>query len=271
LSFFQGKNIIITGASSGIGEALASELAKEGANLAVAARNEKKLIELQSQIQTSHNKIVVIPTDVTVVEQCNHLVQETINQLGGIDILINNAGISMRAPFEDTKLDVLHHLMNVNFWGATNCSMASIKELVKNKGSLVAVSSVIGFKGLPGRTGYAASKFALNGLFETIRMEYLNRELHVLVACPGFTRSNIRVNALDGNGHLQASSPTDESKIDDPQQVAWDIMQAIREKKSFMLHNKQGKLIFWLNKFFPRLLERIIHKQVAKELDSPIK
>ncbi len=268
----KGKNILITGASSGIGEAIAREAAKVGANLAIAARSVDKLIVLQQELEEAFGvTVVAIATDVTKEEDCHRFIAQSIDQLGSIDILINNAGISMRAPFEEVKSDVLREIMDVNFWGAVYCSQAALPQLLKNKGSLVAVSSVTGFKGLPGRSGYASSKFAMNGLFESLRMEYMSRGLHTLVACPGFTASNIRYNAKLADGSVQGDTPADESKMDKAHDVALDILQAIRDRKDFMLTNKQGRLIFWMNKFFPKYLERTIHKAIAAEPNSPIK
>jgi len=265
------KNIIITGASSGIGKAIATEAAKCGANLVLASRNLDQLNILKTEIESSQSKVVCVKTDVTQQSDCDNLIQKAILELGRIDILINNAGISMRASFSDVKLDVLKKVMDVNYWGTVYCTKAALPELLKNKGSLVAVSSVTGFKGLPGRTGYASSKFAINGLFESIRMEYLNRGLHTLIACPGFTASEIRFNALTANGDKQQQSPGDESSMDTAKDVAIDILQAIRDRKDFMLTNKQGKIIYWTNKFFPKFLEKKIHQNIAKEPNSPIK
>ena len=267
----KGKNIIITGASSGIGEALAIACAKIGANIAIAARSHDKLEALKSSLSSYAVKIITIPTDVTSESQCKNLIVTAKRELGSIDVLINNAGISMRAPFDEVETKVLREIMDVNLWGAAYCSQAAIPYLLETKGSLVAVSSVTGFKGLPGRTGYAASKFAMNGLFESIRMEYMSRGLHTLIACPGFTASNIRFNARKADGTAQADTPGDESKMDTAESVALDILQAIRDRKDFMLTNKQGKAIYWMNKFFPRFTERRIHKVIAAEPNSPIK
>jgi short-subunit dehydrogenase len=247
----KGKNIVITGASSGIGKALSIEASKCGANLVLASRQIEKLQEIKSEISTPTSTIFCVQTDITNQQECESLIRLANEKLGSIDILINNAGISMRAAFDEVDTSVLEEVMKVNFWGTVYCSRAAISSLLKSKGSLVAVSSVTGFKGLPGRTGYASSKFAINGLFESIRMEYMNRGLHTLIACPGFTASEIRYN-----------------KASD---VALDILQAIRDRKDFMLTNKQGKIIYWVNKFFPRFLEKRIHKSIAKEPNSPIK
>lgn len=265
-----GKNIIITGASSGIGKAIALEAAKVGANLALAARSTSNLEEIAKDLSSSEGKIIAITTDVTKEMDCQELINKAASQLGGIDILINNAGISMRAPFEEVETSVLKEIMDVNYWGAVYCTKAALPELLKNKGSLVAVSSVTGFKGLPGRTGYASSKFAMNGLFESLRMEYMSRGLHTLIACPGFTASNIRFNARLADGSEQGDTPLDEQKTDKPEDVALDILQAIRDRKDFMLTNKQGKIIYWVNKFFPKYVEKKIHKVIAQEPNSPI-
>jgi short-subunit dehydrogenase len=266
-----GKNIVITGASSGIGKALTIAAVQVGANVAIAARNLENLNDLKQSLSSYKSTIVTIQCDVRNRADCENLMATAIDQLGSIDILINNAGISMRAPFEEVAIEVLEEVMNVNYWGAVYCTKAALPELLKNKGSLVAVSSVTGFKGLPGRAGYASSKFAMNGLFESLRMEYMSRGLHTLIACPGFTASNIRFNARKADGTAQADTPGDESKMDTAESVAIDILQAIRDRKNFMLTNKQGKLIYWMNKFFPRFVERKIHKVIAAEPNSPIK
>lgn len=265
-----GKNIIITGASSGIGEAIARAASTVGANVALAARSIDKLTSLSKELSHNKSKAIAIKCDVTKEIECQNLIEETISKLGSIDILINNAGISMRAPFEHVKTSVLKEVMDVNYWGAVYCAKAALPELLRNKGSLVAVSSVSGFKGLPGRSAYASSKFALNGLFESLRMEYMSRGLHTLIACPGFTSTNIRFNARTEDGSLQGSTPTDESKMDSATEVALDILQAIRDKKDFMLTNKQGRLIYWLNKFFPKMVEKRIHDVISNEPNSPI-
>lgn len=265
------KNIVITGASSGIGKALSIEASKCGANLVLASRQIEKLQEIKSEISTPASTIFCVQTDVTNQQECESLIRLANEKLGSIDVLINNAGISMRAAFDEVDTSVLEEVMKVNFWGTVYCSKAAISSLLKSKGSLVAVSSVTGFKGLPGRTGYASSKFAINGLFESIRMEYMNRGLHTLIACPGFTASEIRYNALTSDGSKQKNSPGNESKMDKASDVALDILQAIRDRKDFMLTNKQGKIIYWVNKFFPRFLEKRIHKSIAKEPNSPIK
>ncbi|MEY2924525.1 MAG: hypothetical protein RLZZ337_1073 [Bacteroidota bacterium] len=267
---FLGKNVIITGASSGIGEALAKAFAAQGANLVLAARNLNKLQDLENELQQNGIKVLSVQCDVTQENDCINLINKSIQEFETLDILINNAGISMRGSFAQTETDVLKKVMDTNYWGTLYCSKAALPYLVKSIGSLVAVSSVTGFKGLPGRSAYASSKFAIHGLYESIRMEYLHKGLNVLIACPGFTSTNIRFNALDENGNAQSESPMNEKKMTTPEEVANDILQAIRYRKDFMLTDKQGRLIKLLNFLAPKFLEKTIHKEIAREPNSPI-
>jgi len=177
----------------------------------------------------------------------------------------------MRALFEDTDLHVIGKLMDVNFWGTVYCTKYALPHLLKTKGTLVGVSSVAGYKGLPGRTGYSASKFAMQGFLGVVRTENLKKGLHVLIACPGFTSSNIRNTALAADGTQQGESPRDENKMMSAEDVATRIMKAIKQRKRNLVLTTQGRLIVFLNKFFPSLLDQIIYNQLAKEPDSPFK
>ncbi|MFW6268198.1 MAG: SDR family oxidoreductase, partial [Marinilabiliaceae bacterium] len=181
------KVIIITGASSGIGLACAREFAARGGRVSLAARNSEKLQAIEKALSESGHEVLVTPTDVSREEDCKKLVDKTIERFGKIDILVNNAGISMRALFKDVELSVLKQLMDVNFWGTVFCTKYALPWLLETKGSVVGVSSIAGFVGLPGRTGYSASKFAMHGFLHTLRVENLKTGLHVLIAAPGFT------------------------------------------------------------------------------------
>ncbi len=264
------KVAIVTGASSGIGEALAWQLAKTGYHVVLAARNEEKLRRMAKELVTFGCGAWVVKTDVSVEEDCRRLVHETIEQFGRIDVLINNAGVSMRALFKDVTLDVLRKLMDVNFWGTVYCTKYALPYLLSNKGSLVGISSIAGRKGLPGRSGYAASKFAMEGFMQTIRIEHLPDGLHVMVVCPGFTSSNIRFTALNAAGEAQAESPRDESKMMSPEAVAYEIVEALQQRKRDLVLTRLGKLTVWLNKFFPVWADRQVFKVMAKEPKSPI-
>jgi dehydrogenase/reductase SDR family protein 7B len=265
------KVIIITGASGGIGEALAKKFSAEGSVVVIAARQLEKLNELKTTLEKSGGKVHAVACDVSNESHCKLLVDETIRMYGRIDVLINNAGISMRALFNELDVDVIRKVMDVNFWGAVYCTKAAFPYLLKAKGSIVGISSIAGKKGLPGRTGYSASKFALEGFLETIRTENLKKDLHVLVACPGFTASNIRQSALAKDGSQQGESPRDESTMMSSDEVANHIYNAVVKRKRDLILTGNGKLTVWLNKFFPAFMDKMVYNHMAKEPDSPFK
>ncbi len=262
--------IIITGASSGIGLALANELAGRGAVLAVGARKAEKLEEMEREFQRRGIRAIAVPTDVSREEDCRNLVQKTIEAFGRIDVLINNAGISMRALFEDTDLKVLHQLMDVNFWGTVYCTKYALPYLLQSRGSVVGIISIAGYIGLPGRTGYSASKFAIRGFLDTLRTENRKKGLHVLVAAPGFTSSNIRNVSLTADGTPQGKTPRDEGKMMTAEEVARRIVRAVeKRKRSLILTFVEGKLTVFLSKVCPALVDRLSYQHMAKEPDSP--
>lgn len=265
------KVVVITGASSGIGRALAIEFASRGAKLVLAARSEARLVEAKDDVKKEGAEVIAVRTDVSNEVDCKFLIQRAVDKFGRIDVMINNAGISMRAVFTSTDLNVLKQLMDINFWGTVYCSKYALPYLLESKGSLVGVSSIAGYKGLPGRTGYSASKFAMHGFLETLRIENMKKGLHVLIACPGFTASNIRNTALNEKGETQGESPRDEGKMMSAEEVASRITNAIAKRKDRLTLTSQGKLTVLLNKFFPKFLDKQVYNHMAKEPDSPFK
>jgi short-subunit dehydrogenase len=265
------KVVVITGASSGIGKALAFECAKRGAKLSISSRNMDKLQEVADQLSTQNIDALLVKTDVSIESECADLIRKTIATYGRIDVLINNAGISMRAIFQEVDLKVIRQLMDTNFWGTVYCSKYALPFLLKSKGSLVGVSSIAGYKGLPGRTGYSSSKFAMQGFLEVVRMENMKKGLHVLIACPGFTASNIRNLSLTKDGTSQGETPLDEEKLMSAEEVAKNICDAIEKRKRTLILTFQGKMTVLLNKFFPSLMDKIVYNHMAKEPDSPFK
>ena len=264
------KVVVITGASSGIGRALALECAKRGYALSLAARNHELLNAVADQCKQLHQAdVLTVVTDVSKEHDCKALVETTVQRYNRIDILINNAGISMRALFNDLHLDVIRQVMDINFWGTVYCTKYALPHLLKSKGSVVGVSSIAGYKGLPGRTGYSASKFAMQGFLEALRVENLQKGLHVLVACPGFTASNIRNTALSASGNVQGESPRDESKMMTAEEVAGHIMNAVEKRKRTLVLTSQGKMTVWLNKFFPGFMDKQVFNHMRKEPGSP--
>jgi len=265
----KNKLVIVTGASSGIGKACAITFAKKGANLVLAARSAEKLNEISKEISLLGVEVLCVPTDVSIEEDCKVLMQKTLDKFGKIDVLVNNAGISMRAAFADLDLQVLKKVMDVNFWGTVYCTRYAIKSILENKGSVVGVSSIAGYKGLPGRTGYSSSKFAMHGFLESLRIENLKKDLHVLLACPGFTASNIRNTALAADGSSQGETPRNEQKMMQPEEVAVAIVEAVIKRKDRLTLTANGKLTVFLNKFFPKWVDKLVYNHMSKEPDSP--
>jgi short-subunit dehydrogenase len=267
----KNKVVIVTGASSGIGKALAEDFIKQGAKVVLAARRKEKLEAFADSLTDLKENILPVVTDVSKEEDCRNVVKETIDKFGRIDVLVNNAGISMRALFADTEISVIKQLMDINFWGTVYCTKFALPYLLESKGSVVGVSSIAGYKGLPGRTGYSASKFAMHGFLEVLRIENMKKGLHVLIACPGFTSTNIRKTALAADGSQQGESPRDEEKMMTSEEVAERIIRAIEKRKDRLVLTTQGKMTVLLNKFFPRLVDKMVYDHMAKEPDSPFK
>ena len=269
--FLEDKIVVVTGASSGIGEAMAREYAKMGAKVVMAARREEELQRIANDIRMAGGKVVYRACDVTKEEECKHLIEVAVSEFGGIDIMICNAGLSMRALFDECDLSVLHRLMDVNFWGTVNCTKYALPYLQQSKGSLVGISSVAGIHGLPGRTGYSASKYAMTGFLDTIRVENLKKGVHVMTACPGFTASNVRFSALTADGTQQGETPRNESKMMTPVEVAHIVAKGIKRRKRLCLMEWEGRGTHILKKFFPGLVDRLFYAVMAKEPDSPLK
>lgn len=263
------KVVIITGASSGIGEALAYKFAKSGSKVVMGARNLDRLTVIAEDLKKSGSEVAYTQCDVSIEGDCRNLILTAIENFGKVDILINNAGISMRALFEKADLEVVKRLMDVNFWGTVYCTKYSLPYILKQKGSIAGVSSIAGIVGLPARTGYSASKFAMNGFLGSLRTENIKKGLHVLVAYPGFTESNIRTTSLQADGTAQGESPRDEGKMMTAKEVAGHIYKAIKKRKSKIVLTNEGKLVNMISKFFPDMLDNMVYKSLAKEPDSP--
>lgn len=263
---------IITGASSGIGLACAREFGNRGAKLVLAARSTDKLNLIQEELEALNIDVLVVTTDVSKEEECRGLIEKAIERFGRIDVLINNAGLSMRATVEDVQISVLKRLMDVNFWGTVYCTKFALPHLLQTKGSVIGVSSVAGFIGLPARSGYSASKFAMNGFLETLRTEHIKTGLHVLIVAPGFTASNVRTCALVADGSSQGETPRKENKMMSAEKVARKIYCAYtKRKRTLILTFLEGKFAVFLNKVFPLMASKLAYYDMAKEPHSPLK
>jgi short-subunit dehydrogenase len=268
--YFKDKVAIVTGASSGIGLATATLLAKYKAKVVLAARSEDKLNELSREL-SQYTEVLSVKTDVSVESDCRNLIEQTIARFGRIDILINNAGISMRAMFRDLDLNVIRRLMDVNFWGTVYCTKYALPYLLESKGSVVGVISTAGYKGLPGRTGYSASKFAINGFLDTLRSEHLYDGLHVMIYAPGFTASNIRKTALMADGSMQGETPREEGKMMTSEKVGMIMLNHIRRRSRRATLTFTSKLLLVLTRLFPTITDHMEYWYMAREPDSPFK
>lgn len=270
-NMLQGKVVVITGASSGIGKALAYEFAKHNTKLAIGARNIEELNAIANDLINRGIEVIPVKTDVTSETDCKNLIDKAVIRFGQIDILINNAGVSMRALFKDVDLKVIHHLMNVNFWGTVYCTKFALPYLIQSKGSIVGVSSIAGFHGLPGRSGYSASKFAMHGFLETLRIENLKNGLHVMIAAPGFTATNVRFSALTADGTPQGMSPRDEKNMMTPEQVAKIIVKGVVKRRRNIIMGTEGKISVLAQRILPKIIDRLLYGYMAKEPNSPFK
>ena len=265
------KVVIITGGSSGIGKALAEEFGKRGSRILITGRDHSSLNAAVTDLQQRGIEIRGFQGDVSVEEDNKKMSEEAIRHYGRIDILINNAGISMRALFGEVSLDVIKKVMDINFFGALYATHFCLPEITRNKGSVIGISSIAGFRGLPGRTGYSASKFALNGFLEVLRTELLKTDVHVMTACPGFTASNIRVRSLTRDGSPQKESPRNEKEMMTAEECARHIYSATLKRKRMLILTGQGKLMVWLNKWLPGLADQLVYNAMAKEANSPLR
>lgn len=269
-NFLKGQVVLITGASSGIGLACAEIAIKNEAKVILLSRTIYSKKEYFVSLCSNDENLLVLEVDVTNADAVSLAVEQGMKKFGRIDILIANAGISMRALFQNTDLNVLHRLMNVNFWGAVHCIKAVLPDMIKrNEGAIVTISSVAGFKGLPARTGYSASKFALIGFMDALRIELLKTNIHLSVIAPGYTNSNIRRTALNAKGEQQAETPLNEAKLMSADSVARSIYEAVSKKEAEKILSIEGKLSFLLKFFAPRFLDRIVFRKISKEINSP--
>ena len=265
---FTGKIVLITGGSSGIGKALVVAVLAKGGKVAVCGRNMDSLVS--SFTNADNGSLLLVKADVSKEEDCKNFVDQAIAKWGKVDALINNAGISMRALFEHADLKVIREVMDINFWGAVQCTKFALPFIRKQKGIIVGISSIAGYRGLPARTGYSASKFALQGFLEALRTELLKTGAHVMWVSPGFTASNIRNVARGGDGKSQGETPLNEDKLMSAAECADRIIKAMEQRKRSVVMTGQGKLTVWLNKLFPSFTDSQVYKHFLNEPGSPL-
>ena len=262
MSQFLNKVVVITGGSEGIGKALIELLLQKGAKIATCGRNQDKLFRLQ--VEYPGKMVHALVADVSIEDDCKRFIDSTISTFGGIDILINNAGISMRSLVADVGFATLRKVMDINFWGTVYCTKFALETIIERKGSIVAVSSIAGYRGLPGRSGYSASKHAVHGWMESLRTEIMDKGVNVMWVCPYFTASNIRNAALNSSGLPQGESFMDETKMMSPAEVAAHIVEAIAKRKRTLVLTFNGKRTVLMNKLFPAWADKLVRNHFFK-------
>jgi len=261
--YFKDKVVVVTGGTDGIGKALVEALLGMGAKVATCGRDHDKLYHIQSNHPSAFLHTML--ADVSNENDCRRFIEMTIKMFGGIDIMINNAGMSMRALLKDASPDVIKKVMEINFFGAVYCTKFALDSIIERKGTIVGVSSIAGYRGLPGRSGYSASKFALQGWLESIKVELKDNGVHVMWVCPGFTTSNIRKASLNKDSKSHGDTTMDEGKMMPAEECARHILRAIEKKKRTLVLTATGFQTIFLNKFFPRLADRMVHKFYFKD------
>ena len=258
--------MVITGGASGIGLAVAWRVAAAGAVPALLDRDTDGLAECENAFRKAGHDVMVHPCDVSVRHDCEAAIKAVIDRFGGIDVLFNNAGITQRSRFADTRPEVFEKVMAVNFFGSLYCTKAAIDSIVARKGMIIVNESIAGITPLVGRTGYSASKHAMHGLFTSLSAELRNKGVHVMIVCPGFIETNLQKRALGADGTITDRPQTVVGRQDTPQSAAEKIYRAACRKKRLLVLTFMGKLGVWVHKFAPSYYERKVTRLFADEL-----
>ncbi len=254
-----GRVVAITGAAGGLGRALVKAFLSRGARVAALDLDEAGLALLPAQV-------LALPCDITQPQSCREGVAQIIERLGSLDVLVNNAGISHRSLLEATDPSVIRQVMEVNFFGTLNATQAALESIVAARGAIVAVSSVAGFAPLAARAGYASSKHALHGLFDTLRAELDGSGVDVLIACPSFIRTGIERTHLGADGTPASGPRTVVGEALDPAEVAERIVCALERGKHLLLVGRIAVLSYWLSRLAPVLYTRLMVRRMRAEL-----
>ena len=259
------RRIILTGASEGIGRALALALASRGARLALAARDRERLESLAQECRTRGGEALAVPTDVTNQQDLEWLVAETVKSFGGLDAVIHNAGITMWSRFDALQdFTIFERIMEVNYLAPVRLTALTLPHLRQSRGLIVAVASLAGLTGVPERSGYAASKHAMIGFFDSLRIELAGTGVDVSVVAPDFVVSEIHKRAIGPDGEPLGTSPMMQSKIMTAEDCARRIVRAMEKRQRQLLMSPRGKLGAWLKLLAPSLIDRIAAKAIRQ-------
>lgn len=263
MSEFTDKVVVITGASSGIGKEFALQLADQGAKLVLAARSLTQLVLVAKACQERGAEAIAVKTDVSNPVQCEALIEHAIGEFERVDMLVNNAGRTMWAKFEDIEdIHVLPQMMDVNFWGSVWCTYYALPHLKETQGRIVGISSLTGKAGVPTRSIYAATKHAMAGFFDSIRIELEESGVTVTMIYPGFVQSDIRGKAMGADGNAIGESPVQESNVMTTEECVRQIIQASAKRKRELVMTLRGKLGLWVKLFAPSVVDKIARKAI---------
>ena len=267
---FRHKVVVVVGAAGGIGRALSWQFAQAGARIVLIDLDADKLAALQHQVERSGTDVLSFVCDITDFDRCQAVMQEVAAQLGGIDVLINNAGISHRSHFAQTQMTVLRRVMEVNYFGAIHCTRAALNSLIDRRGLVITLSSTLGLTPAPGLSGYSASKYALHGLFESLRQELKAQGVDVLMACPGTTDTDFHKKALSGDGSNIESPREMAQRMNSPQEVAENIFNAAQRGQQLVVMSRPYRGIRgWLaQKIWPALFASRAFRRWRSEIGS---
>jgi short-subunit dehydrogenase len=262
---FRENVVVITGGSAGIGRELAMQLAAQGAWLALAAREASLLETTTTEARSRGARAIAVPTDVAVEAQCRALIERTIAEYGRIDTLINNAGISMHARFDELgTLEPLERVMQINYFGSVYCTHYALPHLKRSRGRIVAVSSLAGMAGVPTRSAYAGSKHAMAGFFDSLRIELANDGVSVTVVYPGFVATDIATRSFGPGGKLLGHRPIDKKAVMTPEECARQIIGAAATRRRQLVMTRRGRMGQWIKLVAPDLIDRIAARAIER-------
>ena len=263
---FASKVVVITGGAGGIGMALARSFGGAGARIAIVDLPSSPLDEAKRELEAAGIEAVALPCDITDTQQVVNTMDAVRTSFGGIDVLINNAGIVHRSAFAETRPEVFRRVMEVNLFGALHCTQVCMADLLERRGLIIAVSSIAGLAPLYGRSGYAASKHAMHGLFESLGAEVADRGVGVLMVCPSFVETGLEAKTLGGDGKRIKRPRSKVGELGDPDDVAREVLKAARAGKKRLVLTPVGKTSALLSRIAPGLYERLMIRSLRSEL-----